>query len=89
MPRSEGRHCFDGFVSVHGRYLSGVTKGPHVKNPRAIWLLFVLAVIVLCYLVPYTLLSDVDEWYGSFLFWTVATAAVIGVNAVVSADWKD
>lgn len=60
-----------------------------MKNPRAIWLLLVLLIIVLCYVVPYTVLSEVDEWYGSFLFWTLASAVVIGINAVVSADWKD
>lgn len=60
-----------------------------MKNPRAIWLLLVLVIIVLCYVVPYTVLSEVDEWYGSFLFWTLASAVVIGINAVVSADWKD
>lgn len=60
-----------------------------MKNPRAIWLVLVLIIIVASYAVPYTLLSDVDEWYGSFLFWTLATAVVIGINAVVSSAWKD
>ena len=53
------------------------------------WLIPVAVLIFLCYLLPYTVLSDVDAWYGSFLFWTLATAAVIGINAVVSSDWKD
>lgn len=60
-----------------------------MKNPRALWLLLVLVIILLSYIVPYTVLSDVDEWYGSLLFWTLATAVVIGVNAVVSSAWKD
>lgn len=53
------------------------------------WLIPVALLILLSYLLPYTVLSDVDAWYGSFLFWTLATAAVIGINAVVSSDWKD
>ena len=53
------------------------------------WLIPVAHLILLSYLLPYTVLSDVDAWYGSFLFWTLATAAVIGINAVVSSDWKD
>lgn len=53
------------------------------------WLIPVALLIFLSYLLPYTVLSDVDAWYGSFLFWTLATAAVIGINAVVSSDWKD
>ncbi|UYM07277.1 hypothetical protein [Solicola gregarius] len=60
-----------------------------MKNPRLQWLLLVPVIIVLCYVLPFTAFSDVDEWYGSFLFWTVATAAVIGINAVVSSAWKD
>ncbi len=54
------------------------------------WLLIpILVIILLSFLLPYTVFRDVDAWYGSFLFWSVATAAVIGLNAVVSADWKD
>ena len=54
------------------------------------WLVpVVLVLILLCYLVPFTLLRDVDAWYGSFLFWTVVSALVIGINAVVSSAWKD
>ena len=49
----------------------------------------VLVLILLCYLVPFTVLRDVDAWYGSFLFWTVVSALVIGINAVVSSAWKD
>lgn len=54
------------------------------------WLLVPIALlIVLSFVLPYTVFRDVDAWYGSFLFWTLATAAVIGLNAVISADWKD
>lgn len=54
------------------------------------WLLIpILVIILLSFLLPYTVFRDVDAWYGSFLFWSVATAVVIGLNAVVSADWKD
>lgn len=41
------------------------------------------------FLVPYTLLAEVDAWYGSALFWTVATVAVIAVNVLVSSAWSD
>jgi hypothetical protein len=60
-----------------------------VRQPSAWWLAPVALLIALCYLLPYTLLRDVDEWYGSFLFWTVATVVVIAINAVVSSAWKD
>lgn len=40
------------------------------------------------FVVPYTLLRTVDTWYGSALFWTLATLAVIAVNVAVSAGWS-
>jgi hypothetical protein len=53
------------------------------------WLIVPLVLILLSFVLPYTLFSDVDAWYGSFLFWTLATAVVIGVNAVISSRWED
>ena len=54
------------------------------------WLLIpILVLVLLSFILPYTVFRDVDAWYGSFLFWTLAAAAVIGLNAVISADWKD
>ncbi|MBW6391061.1 hypothetical protein [Billgrantia antri] len=34
---------------------------------KGIWLVW--GVVALCYLVPYTLFSDVARWYSSLLFW--------------------
>jgi hypothetical protein len=60
-----------------------------MTNPKALWLVPVAALILLSFLVPYVLLSDVDAWYGSMLFWTASTAVVIAINAVVSSAWRD
>ncbi len=60
-----------------------------MRQPSAWWLAPIALLIALSYLLPYTVFRDVDAWYGSFLFWTVATAVVIGINAVVSSSWKD
>lgn len=60
-----------------------------MQKSRAIWLVPVALIMLLNFMVPYTLLSGVDAWYGSFLFWTLATLVVIGINAVVSSAWKD
>ena len=57
--------------------------------PTRWWLVPVAVLVVLSYLVPYTVLSDVDRWYGSFLFWSLATAAVIAINAVIALKWRD
>lgn len=54
------------------------------------WLLIpIVTIVLLSFLLPYTVFRNVDAWYGSFLFWSLATAVVIALNAVVSADWKD
>ncbi len=60
-----------------------------MANRKSLWLIVVAVLILAAFVVPYTVLSDVDAWYGSFLFWIVVTALVIGVNAVVSAAWRD
>lgn len=53
------------------------------------WLAPIALLILLSYIVPFTVLSGVDRWYGSFLFWSLATAAVIAINVVISLKWKD
>lgn len=54
------------------------------------WWLVVIAILILAaFIVPYTLLRNVDAWYGSFLFWSLITAAAIVVNVIVSARWRD
>ncbi|QJQ96763.1 MULTISPECIES: hypothetical protein [Halomonadaceae] len=53
---------------------------------RGIWLLW--SVVLLCYLVPYTFLSGVQAWYGSFLFWMLAGLAVIVLNVLLTQDFK-
>lgn len=60
-----------------------------MSDRKTIWLAPIGILIILSFLVPFTLLRNVDEWYGSFLFWVLATVAVIGISAVISSDWED
>ncbi len=53
------------------------------------WAGAALFLVLLAYLVPYTVLSGVDAWYGSFLFWAAFGLAAILVNAVITGSWKD
>ena len=48
-----------------------------------------LVLVVLAYVVPYTVLSGVDAWYGSFLFWAMFGLAAILVNAAITSSWRD
>lgn len=50
----------------------------------------VLAVlVVLAFVVPYALLSGIDAWYGSFLFWILFVLAAIAINTLIMWRWKD
>ncbi|WP_300345558.1 hypothetical protein [Nesterenkonia sp.] len=63
------------------------THSPHRSAP---WLLATVPLImVLMFVVPFTLLRNVDAWYGSLTFWAVATMVVIGINVVLSRRWED
>ncbi|WP_435198287.1 hypothetical protein [Janibacter sp. GS2] len=59
------------------------------RSKKGWWLTVPLVLILLSFLLPYTVFTTMDVWYGSFLFWTLATAVVIGVNAIITSDWKD
>jgi hypothetical protein len=53
------------------------------------WAGVVLVLVALAYAVPYTLLSGVDRWYGSFLLWTAFGLAVIAAIWAMTANWRD
>lgn len=55
---------------------------------RRKWIWLVWAVVLLSYVIPYTLLTGVQAWYGSFLFWSLAGLAVIGLNAYITKDFE-
>ncbi|NVF15258.1 hypothetical protein [Vreelandella maris] len=56
---------------------------------RSKWIWLVWAVVLLSYLVPYTLLSGVAFWYGSFLFWMLAGLAIIALNVFITKDFEE
>ncbi len=60
-----------------------------MERKGVIWAGVMLALVLSAFVVPYTLLSEVDAWYGSFLFWTVFALVSIGVNASIVLRWKD
>ena len=58
-----------------------------MKTSRWIWAIWIL--VALCYLVPYTVLRDVNAWYGSFLLWTVVGGLVIITNVLITRTFTD
>ena len=60
-----------------------------MERRGVLWLGATLFLVVLAFVVPYTVLSGVDAWYGSFLFWTAFGLAAILVNAAITSSWRD
>lgn len=53
------------------------------------WAIFLIVLLLLAYIVPYTLLRDVNEWYGSFLFWSVFAIVIMISNILITRKWSD
>jgi hypothetical protein len=60
-----------------------------MERKGIVWAGVVLVFVMLAYLVPYTLLSGVDRWYGSFLFWTAFGLAAIAAIWMMTRSWRD
>lgn len=73
-------------VNRHERYdrpiIVMLTWGGIMPGNRGIWWVWLL--VLLSYVVPYTLLSDVQAWYGSFLFWTAVGLLVVVLNILIT-----
>ncbi|WP_042142063.1 hypothetical protein [Paucisalibacillus sp. EB02] len=59
------------------------------KLSKSIWGFVIIVTILLAYIIPYTVLSDVHAWYGSFLFWGIAGLVIILANIVLTRDWRE
>ncbi|WP_040979660.1 hypothetical protein [Oceanobacillus jeddahense] len=46
-------------------------------------------IVILAFIIPFTVLKDVEKWYGSFLFWLILTLIVIVCNAILTKDWSN
>ncbi|WP_282154944.1 hypothetical protein [Cytobacillus gottheilii] len=60
-----------------------------MKSRELKWALAVLAIVLLGYLLPYTVLTNVEAWYGSFLLWTVLAVIIIMINYILSKNWGE
>lgn len=60
-----------------------------MERKGIIWAAVMALLVLLAYVVPYTVLSGVDHWYGSFLFWTVFGLVAIAAIWAVTASWRD
>ncbi|MCX6090061.1 MAG: hypothetical protein NTX88_06815 [Candidatus Atribacteria bacterium] len=45
--------------------------------------------VLLAYILPYTLFTHVSHFYGSFLFWIIFALITIGILTVMMRAWKN
>ena len=63
-----------------------INKGERIK---ALWALTFVAIIVLTFVVPYTILKDVASLWGAYAFWTLLTAITIALACVFMSRWRE
>lgn len=51
--------------------------------------LIIIGIVLLGYILPYTMLSNVAAWYGSFLLWSLLAIIIIIVNYFLTKDWGE
>lgn len=59
-----------------------------MEKRELFWAITSVILILLAYFIPYTLLTNVEKWYGSFLFWVILGFVTIGVNVMITKDWR-
>lgn len=52
------------------------------------WGFISIVVILSAYLIPYTVLTGVERWYGSFLLWILVGVVVIIINLFITRNWR-
>jgi cell division protein FtsW (lipid II flippase) len=59
-----------------------------VGKRELFWAIICIVLILLAYMIPYTVLTDVAKWYGSFLLWVMLGLVIIVVNIIITKDWR-
>lgn len=59
------------------------------RKSNWIWAVIIVFAILLAYIIPYTMLANVQAWYGSFLYWTITGIVIIIANLFITRGWRD
>ncbi|GAB3046119.1 hypothetical protein [Virgibacillus ainsalahensis] len=59
------------------------------KKSKYIWGIIIILLIFLAFILPYTILSGIQTWYGSFLLWGIIGVLIIIANIMVTRDWGE
>lgn len=60
-----------------------------LRTRRIVWFLYFFIIILAAFVVPYTLLRDVESFSGPFLFWCLFALAAIAGMWFITSRWKD
>ncbi|RCW60886.1 MULTISPECIES: hypothetical protein [Halanaerobium] len=60
-----------------------------LKKLRNLYLVLILLLVVSAFIVPYTLLSSLNYFYGAFLFWSFFALAVIYLTIKITTYWRN
>ncbi|MGJ9457256.1 hypothetical protein [Oceanobacillus sp. CF4.6] len=58
-----------------------------MKTNELKWALFLFVIVILAFILPYTIFTNTAKWYGSFLVWTVLALITIVINYFLTRDW--
>lgn len=53
------------------------------------WGIVILIIVLLGYVLPYTIFKGMTHWYGSFLVWTLLALIIIVINFIITSSWRD
>ncbi len=60
-----------------------------LKKKRFFWIVWLLALILSAYFVPYVLLRNVNQIEASFLYWTIFAVLAIISTIKITTYWSD
>lgn len=60
-----------------------------MNKREGIFAIIITILILSAFIIPFTVLSNVEKWYGSFLFWIVITVIIIILNHFLTRNWGD
>ena len=70
-------------------YLIGKELEQVLAQARRYWVLILLILVLLAFIVPFTLLTDVEKVYGAFLFWSLFAVVTIYCLERITRRWRD
>ncbi len=60
-----------------------------LKKLRYLYLLIISLLVISAFVVPYTLLTSINLFYGAFLFWILFVLAVIFLTIKITTYWRN